>query len=688
MEKQKDMNGNFNRICGRVLRYVGIICACVWTIKADFAIYIINQGASTVAANEGQNTVVLYNGSPLYAWGAHGAIAPAGYITRNVTGQTPGGTIELQWPNSSGTNLYINVGSSSPDGVPVGSTGWVAQNFSGSTGHYAFDIGGAAPSLCADLVVVNNRSVPIIADFYHTSDDTVPPLTSTFVQTYTVEANTQLELPLGPVPSGSEYNVFMIYKLSASGSEHYEQLLVKSQWDTDCSTPASVTNSVKPLITFPGDGVSSSNTVGGLGFGQNNGTDTNGVQEGTAKQGFGAVYTAIQDGNERQAEQLDAIIGSLTNIAGASTNAEYATGSQVDTNLSSDAMLGAVSGATNTLNTLAGNIMGITNFSGLDGSGHDASRWLAQLNTPLGVINWNFNPFALNYVSTTAQWVKGIVAWFSAWLLLRFMVIKSCQAVFHAGAFAQTTAPVIGGNFLGFGVSSSLFLHFPIAIIIGLSLASLFSLTATFLSGYGIINMIMSNPFSTAHPWIIEGMWMLNQFIDIKLALVHGMIGTGYMVFLMVHAIITQMTIRSMPGCIIVGFIGLSANAAPLVEIDNGSGAQLYVVPDGVGGSFALPVGETLKLPQYSGGVVGFSTQYNSVAVASWTNSIPESSEHLRVIVADDLSGGLAVVAVSEGDYYEGFVLGLQFGSLLLFLSGLRWIMRALKPNNIGEVRE
>lgn len=621
-----------------------------------------------------------------YGYSTAGAINPGAVWSFTMSISDPG--------NAPRVRIYYNTASQYLTNYQSGAINWQY----GTHAAPATWAVGYSPSVtnCLSFTIYNRRNFPIYISLYKSG--VVPVL----LDEDTIAAGSELAYTLRLPPGESPYQVEYIWSEVKGGTGTLEELPYGgSDWQPCGTESPGDTWLYSDLTFFPNI---TNGIVGEMQFLQH-GSLTGGVTEAVGMVGFGGIYSAVVAGNRNEAERDEMALNLGTNIwtelqgigagisnlngsigGGGTNDQKVADGSQVNTNLSEymDAGRGTADSVTNTLTGIASSFSGITNFSGLDGDGHDANYWVKTFPKPGGgEWEFDFNPMSHELIAEAAAWIRGIFAWFSAVFLIRFMFTQACDATYRQGAFQQTKAPEVGFSILGNAINSTLFLAMPYVVMMALVLGSLFVILATWLSGYGLLTMIATNPFATAHPYIREGMWLVNCFIDLKLAMVHAGIAGVFMLTLLIHGIITSTLVRSMPSCIVFAFVVFEATAAPRVEFLNGSGVTVYAVPEGYSGEVVIPAGSNAALPEFSGDLVEFRLSSGGSVVQSWTNPIPASSAEFELVLFS--AGGGLGVSEHWTDPVEAWNRGLTLGGVLFGFCGAMWLARLMKPSSVGE---
>lgn len=402
---------------------------------ADFAIYISNASDSTIAANAGQNTVVEYNGVPLYAWGAHASIAPGAYITRNVSGETAGGTIRLIWPNSSGSNLVINPSLSTPGATAVGDTGWVAQNFSGNVGHYVFDVGGAGaatPEYRFDLVLRNDTYVSqpysVLTNGVLAQSATISP-GGTLALSYT---EVEVLFPVS-ISNGGVYPPFVASFAATPGLYWTPQ--------DDIPIPETVAHVMLGNYYTP---TNSLDYASNLFAGQPGGT--NAATDGTVQKGFAAMLGAQKEGREEQS-------GLLRQIATNTANAAPRLPTEAEVNAVSNANWNAIE------NTQSGFTMGAT--VGNYGAGGTVPTMSWEMDFGLATVD--LNPLSNDFIAPYASPIRNLIIWSSAIGLVILCGKRFSEMIGDLAATSQASGPHLsilgtGGNIITAAIVAAILL--------------------------------------------------------------------------------------------------------------------------------------------------------------------------------------------------------------------------------------
>jgi len=412
-------------------------------------------------------------------------------------------------------------------------------------------------------------------------------------------------------------------------------------------------------------------------FANQNLNNTNAVDRDTFSRGIigiASLDAARNDkANANEAEMLR-LLGQVntnlaqirTNSTATSTNQHVAGSSQISTNWS-DYLVGGSSERTSGSNTLTqprASVGAMTNFTGIDGSGHDPSFWVLQL-PEFGEVD--LNPMSVDGLSSLASWHKDIWNWLSYVGLFVFIAHSLIRAIQAQGAYQQGRAPNVGVTIAGFGFQTTLLAHIAIVVLVAAILVALLTVTGVFYNSTVMLTAIATNYFSSSYPPIVEGLWLLNQFFDLPVLLANLGAALTFMIVLATASFVSQMMIRALPGCILLCFLQLDSEAAIRLQFQNRSGTNCMVSLN-LSPLYTVRDGGDLFLEGGTGDLHIWDMQTNEII--GWFSNWDTADRRVLAVLGSDLH------VVDEPTFEAAFYTGLSTGGVIFMIVGVVWLWK------------
>lgn len=362
----------------------------------------------------------------------------------------------------------------------------------------------------------------------------------------------------------------------------------------------------------------------------------------------------------------------------------------------------AMATASNQFGTIKDTISGMTN--GVGGYASDTNFW--RLSFPVGarVYSINLNPMHSPKIQRLATWVKYAISWLSAAALLYFIVEECQKAAWHQGAYSQVFAPNltkkswlvslidkvtggVGGLVVATGGHAVIFL-----VVAGL-LSALAIIAVTYLFTFGLDSPGPS-PFNASNGAVagdsslLQAMWLVDQFIDVSVLVLHWTYAGAFRVVLIVHALAVQAGMKAIPAnmsaWVILALTVGSANAFD-VRFHNGTAADLVIGAGAQSPEIHVPSGEAVRVADWIGpDLVVFvaSDLSNSVESIDLT-TLGAITDEDRITVIRGLAESRVTV---EPAVMWAFELGCQVGVGGVTVMALVYLGRLLRPSAPGAV--
>lgn len=161
----------------------------------------------------------------------------------------------------------------------------------------------------------------------------------------------------------------------------------------------------------------------------------------------------------------------------------------------------------------------------------------------------NFNPLSDSDIASLAGWTRqlfnwGIVLGLSIWILMR-----SKETIDSMGGWVQASGPMVQGNVLGTGGGTNLAsaLVARVAIVAALALIPAW-LLGWFSSQTSIFSILGVNPLSSSVGFVLNGIWLMDQFVPVLTVVSEPLIALGFLIGLTSVSYGKQVLVRSVPG--------------------------------------------------------------------------------------------------------------------------------------------
>lgn len=466
------------------------------------------------------------------------------------------------------------------------------------------------------------------------------------------------------------------------------------------------------------------------------GGGTNLAQDGTLQKGFTVLYGLLGSAGQRQSEALEEIAQNLggTNLYNASTNLSASAGqvamaatnlsaaaAQFSTNIAGMSNLSYLSlltnlepnqaegtdvntnwgdylsesmgnadyqGASNQLEGLRGTMNAITNFQTT--FGHDSNFWtLYFLGHTVSV-----NPMEYPGVQSLANFIRFLITWTACAALIGKMFLWTkeyffAQGAFHTGKSAVVSVSKTRGGWIG-KVIGAIFSHWGLFVIVAFLFAGVTAIFVAWLSGEkeGVPDLLatyLTNPFNSADPWIQEGLWLVDQFVDIPTLLLFLAVGMGYNSFLALHSLAVSLALRALPtNVILFCVVQWSVNASDL-QIINATTNQLFWTSPVTSSEFVLNSHGGGFSMQWDGPSVSILTNSAGSPVITWTNPNEGRDVNIALVVGRDSAGDYHLTEYWREGPMWALSQGLKVGGAVLGMTVTFWLVNMLRGRKTIE---
>lgn len=648
------------------------LCLLSWSSIAantGIVLYLKNSTASTI---NGTSYRFEINGTS-YASGNNVNVSVG--ATTAVFGPVAnsaliGGTLEC-FHTVSGTNIQAFAATSSPT-----YDGGLGTSFTiTASGNYVFEVGAAAPVVQwrYDLVLRNDTYA---RQTYYLSTNSVQTVTFALDPGSTSEISYRSNLVRFPI-SISNGGIYPPFALEESAeSEH---------WTLEDSIPVAET----VLHSMLGQGSLPSTNAMMTQIFTNAIGSTNAATDGTLAAGFILIGGQLNQYGERQIELLEQM---ATNFSvGMGTNGQ---GFVDESDATNDLTLAAISDAvflnsgfiagSNAIVGATASINAITNME--TSFGHLDDFWVVSFKEPGHPLHFELDlrPTSHSWMANLAAWIKGLITWTAAMIVLYLMFIwtkeyAQAQGAFHIGR-SPITRRVSGAGAQAKSIWSSLFTHGLIFVVIAAISVAFMVVFVAYITGTkgfpDLVDIVTTNPFYATDESIVEGLWLLSVFVDVPALIMLFILCIAYNSFLIVHSVAVQMMMRATPGAIVFCFLHLhSADAAAELQLQNVSGSTLYL--GGIGTEAVLEQGQILTRRSFAGPEIEVRTNSGGSLVTNWINAFTSDDAKVWVTFAAG-SGSIEVLQEETGTVWSSFNWGLKVGGALMSIACVMWLLKII----------
>lgn len=423
-------------------------------------------------------------------------------------------------------------------------------------------------------------------------------------------------------------------------------------------------------------------------------TSTNPVTQADYAKGVNGLAAILQGMNDRQAQSDARIEGALTNQPNevtADTNDAPLPGLS-DVLAAAGTEVGAFS---NAVGGVISSVSSMTNFD--TGPAKVDAFWtvglpaLAQVGG--GPSEIDFDPTVQGGWLSVAAWTRNLLAWLSlvmllAWMFQQVQDMIKAQGSFPVGftvptAKSASALPTNKGNLVKF-VVSKIFAHAAIFLIVAFVLTSITAIFTTYIISSGMVTSALVNPWSSGYQPIVQGMWMVSQFVPLDVFIFHFVTGLIFRAALAVYALGVQLALRAVPACIVFGFLTFDVNAAANFSIANHYGTNVYLQAAPFG-YLQLNQSDRLDLNEYDGSDLNVYDLPGGSQLGVISNLWTTADADVFVWLGQDSGASLTVSWFERMTVHQAFYEGAKVGGFLFSLAGVVWLARLLRGNAPGE---